>query len=100
MPSSDPTVERNKIGGEPNWVLEDEAPGCYAGSVPMVFLMQLLPDLEFETPQMEEGLDGSPEPAEEGMYELFIGNAVDLFGAVDRQPLVYAVPRSTEARRR
>ena len=76
--SDDPTVPGSKIGGVPNWLLGDETPGTYAGSVPMAFLMQLQVGFRFETVkgaprQIELGLDGKPRQANRQHYELFIG---------------------------
>jgi hypothetical protein len=94
-PSDDPTVDGHKIGGAPNWALEDEAPGT--SRTPMVFLLQLQQGYEFETVegaprQMELDLDGKPKPAARAHYHLFLGNALYLFGTGDLQePLVYAV---------
>jgi hypothetical protein len=96
-PSDDPTVDGHKIGGAPNWALEDEAPGTYASRTPMVFLLQLQQGYEFETVegaprQMELDLDGKPKPAARAHYHLFLGNALYLFGTGDlHEPLVYAV---------
>jgi hypothetical protein len=86
-----------KLGGTPDWLQDDEAPATYAGRTPMVFLMQIERGFEFPLvpgapPQMELALDGTPEPAERPYYQLFIGNAIYLFGTQDRsQPLVYAI---------
>jgi hypothetical protein len=85
-----------KIGGAPNWVLEDEAPGTYDASVPMVFLMELESNVQFSIvdgapPQMELDLLGNPSPSPLGYYQLFLGNALYLFGTSDGDPLVYAI---------
>ncbi len=95
--SGDPSAAGNKIGGVPNWLLEDETPSTYACKVPMSFLLQLEPGLRFETVegaprQIELGLDGKPGPASRLHYELFIGNALYLFGTNDPElRLVYAI---------
>lgn len=87
----------SKVGGEPTWLLEDEAPSNYAGRVPMGFLLQLEPGLAFETVpgapvQMTLGLDGRATLADRSSYELFLGNALYLFGTDDASlRLVYAV---------
>lgn len=87
----------SKVGGSPAWLLGDESPGAWAGRIPMVFLLQLEPGLQFETlasapPQMGLALDGTPEPAGRRHYELFLGNAVYLFGTNDPEMrLVYAI---------
>lgn len=95
--SDDPAVPRSKIGGIPNWLLEDETPGSYAGRVPMFFLMQLQAGFRFETVegaprQIELGLDGKPRPSSRPHYELFNGNAIYFFGTYDSDiRLIYAV---------
>lgn len=93
--SSPPNAHEHKIGGEPNWLLDDEAPATYRHTVPMVFLMQLLEGVTFEKlpeapPQMTLGLTGDPEPSVNSYYELFLGNNVYFFGTQDEnEPLVY-----------
>ena len=88
-------ARRHKIGGEPNWLLDDEAPASYRQKVPMVFLMQLLEGFAFEKlpeapPQMILGLTGEPEPSDHPYYELFLGNNVYFFGTRGgNEPLVY-----------
>lgn len=95
--SDDPAAPGNKIGGVPNWLLEDETPSTYAGKVPMSFLLQLEPGLRFETVesaprQIELGLDAKPRPSSRLHYELFIGNALYLFGTDDPElRLIYAI---------
>jgi len=94
--AEDPTTPGNKIGGEPNWLLENEAPGSYAGSYSPVFLLQLEQGLEFETVegaprQIELGLDGKPKPTRRSTYELFLANALYLFGFEADHPFVYAI---------
>lgn len=85
-----------QVGGSPHWISDDETPGSVASSSP-VFLLQLSPDVEFETVagaprQMEIGLDGTPEESPDEFYRLFIGNATYLFGPSKRtQDGVYAV---------
>ena len=92
-----------KIGGQPTWELEDETPAVYAGSVQFAFLLQVPVDFHFETvhgapPQVR--LDPTPttpngEQLTENYYELFVANALYLFGTTgttDR--LVYAVVQS------
>ena len=95
--ATDAKSEDNKIGGSPNWVLEDEAPESYCSKAPMFFLLQILPGFRFPItaeapPQIELGLDGSPQASPLQDHQLFIGNALFLFGTGDRQkPLVYAI---------
>jgi hypothetical protein len=88
-----------KLGGPPNWVLEDESPATYAGTSRLLFLLQLAPDLHFETvssarPQIELDLTGQPVTSPLGYYQLFLGNALYLFGTDGCEPLVYAITQS------
>jgi hypothetical protein len=95
--TADMTVDDNKMGGAPTWLLGDESPKTYAGRLPMFFLLQLQAELQFEIDkhaprQVELALDGSPEPSPFNYYELFIGNKIFLFGTRDRaDALVYAI---------
>lgn len=90
-------LPQNKIGGTPNWLLEDESPGTYASKTKMTFLLQLIPDCRFELlpgspPQMELSLQGVPKPSRLPYYQLFLGNAVYFFGTEDpRLGFVYAI---------
>jgi hypothetical protein len=96
-PSSDSNIAGDKIGGNPNWLSEDESPKTYAGRTPMFFLLQLQNEYRFHLlegapPQIELALDRTPQPSPLNYYQLFIGNALFLFGTADRQnPLVYAI---------
>jgi hypothetical protein len=96
-PSQDPPASANYVGDTPTWVLGDESPGRYAGKTAMVFLLQLRQGLEFQTlqsapPQVVLGLSGEPEASTESYYQLFLGNALYVFGTVGlAKPLVYAV---------
>jgi hypothetical protein len=77
------------LGGEPEWVLADEAPGSFDSASPPTFLLQVSSGFQFATVpgsprQVELGLDGTPEPSPYGHYQLFIGNMTYLFGA--KQP--------------
>ncbi|MFS0724816.1 hypothetical protein [Paenibacillus sp. 1P07SE] len=89
----------SKAGGDPDWLLDDESPRSYAKSVVMVFLMQLEEGLTFEKlpaapPQIILGLTGEPEPSPDPYYQLFLGNALYLFGTKRGEgvePLVYAL---------
>jgi hypothetical protein len=86
-----------KIGGVPNWLLEAESPKSYAGRTSMFFLLQLGRRHEFEIladapQQITLGLDRKPKPSNLGYYELFIGNAIYLFGTKSQnEHLVYAI---------
>lgn len=96
-PSANLNAKANKIGGIPNWILQPEAPSTYAGRMPMIFLLQILPALRFELvpgapPQTVLALDRSQTAFPGGFYRLFIGNAIYLFGTEDiKEPLVYAI---------
>jgi hypothetical protein len=89
--------EDNKVGGVPNWLLEDESPGSYAGKAPMGFLLQILEGFQFEMksgalPQMELALDGTPRRSSLPYYLLFNGNRIFLFGTeLPGEPMVYAI---------
>jgi hypothetical protein len=92
-----PDLHENKIGGNPTWLLDDEAPTSYGGKTSMFFLLQLLQGFQFEIiqnapPQIELSLDGSPQASPLPYYQLFLGNALFLFGTEDvKRPLVYAI---------
>jgi hypothetical protein len=93
----DPRAGGNKVGGMPNWILEDEAPRSYAAKYEMYFIMQLeagslFDILESAPSQMEIGLRGSPEPSPSRSYQLFNGNQIFMFGVRDhKNPLVYVL---------
>lgn len=85
-----------KIGGVPNWVLDDESPATYNSTTPMVFLLELMPGIQFTKvegalPQTELDIFGSPSPSPLEYYQLFLGNAIYLFGTSVGDSLVYAV---------
>ncbi|WP_312476295.1 hypothetical protein [Neobacillus sp.] len=94
-PVSETAISENKIGGHPNWLLEDETPSSYNSTVPMFFLMQLMEDFTFDIvldapPQIVISLRGKPEPSKHRYYELFIANQLYFFGTNNRsEPLVY-----------
>jgi len=85
-----------KIGGSPNWVLEDDSPRTYGSTTPMVFLLELSPGIEFgkvkgALAQTEIDIFGDPSPSPLEYYQLFLGNATFLFGTSSGVPLVYAI---------
>ncbi|MFK9094438.1 hypothetical protein [Bacillus salipaludis] len=94
-PVSENAISENKIGGQPNWLLEDESPASYNSTVPMFFLMQLMEDFTFDIvpdahPQIIISLRGNPEPSKHRYYELFLANQLYFFGTNNRsEPLVY-----------
>lgn len=96
-PSPNPSIGDNKIGGKPNWLLEDESPSRYAGTVPMFFLLQLRSECKFQLlegapSQIELALDRTPQPSSLDYYQLFIGNALFLFGTdAPQKRFVYAI---------
>lgn len=90
----DKELFNNKIGGSPNWVADDETPGSCDKTEPMIFLMQLLEDFNFEKlpdapSQIKLSLTKKQEPSNNDYYELFLGNNIYFFGtaSVD-SPLV------------
>jgi hypothetical protein len=93
-PSKD-TIGR--LGGRPDWLLEDESPATYEGRSSMTFLLQLTDGIQFvfvpgAPGQVELGLDGRPQQSPYRFYQLFNGNALFLFGtAQPDKPLVYAI---------
>lgn len=97
VPVDRPDMLGDKVGGQPNWILEDESPSTYAGKHKMCFLMQLMAETKFEIyeyapAQMELGLTGKPQPSPSRYYQLFNGNAVFMFGVCGHAiPLVYAL---------
>lgn len=84
-----------QVGGTPRWVMGDESPQSVAGGA-ATFLFQLFPGVEFEVtssapPQVELGLDGTPEPSPDRVYRLFLSNALYLWGGKDPAGGVYAL---------
>jgi len=85
-----------KLGGEPNWLLEDESPSTYGENVQLVFLLEIVPNFPFKiirnaSPQMELDIMGEPSPSPLDYYQLFIGNALYLFGTSSGNKAVYAI---------
>lgn len=93
--SSRANARETKIGGQPGWLLDDEAPATYNHTTPMSFLMQLQEDFTFDKlpdapPQITLGLTQEPEASNDPYYELFLGNNLYFFGTKDsEEPLVY-----------
>jgi hypothetical protein len=93
----DPNFKGTKIGGCPNWLLDDETPATYDTTCRMVFLMQLEQGMKFKLKagaphQIELSLNRKPVSSPFDYYQLFLGNALFLFGT--EQPengLVYAI---------
>jgi hypothetical protein len=100
IPSESIDVDSNKIGGAPNWILDDETPGNYGGAVRMFFLLQLLENFKFEVlqhapRQVVIGLDGVQRCSNNLHYELFVGNKLFFFGTESRDIVqVYVLPQS------
>jgi hypothetical protein len=95
LPADDDSYD-NKVGGNPNWILEDESPAKLENGTPMVFIMQLLEGLTFETlptaqPQAKLNLNGDVHYPNSDYYELFIANQVYVFGTVSDEPEVYVL---------
>jgi hypothetical protein len=86
-----PETPANKIGGQPNWLMGDETPASCDGQ-PMAFLMQLQHDQRYPllpgTPPQAEWIQLARQP--KNYYELFIGNALYLFGTLPPK-YVYAI---------
>lgn len=86
-PTSNPRTPGNKIGGEPNWILDDESPLRYRSVVPMVLLLQTKRRIRFDI------VEGAPQQVEihffdlalppKPYYSLFVGNALYFFGTQD-----------------
>ena len=95
-PSKSELINKNKIGGVPNWLLEDESPATY-GSREMFFLLQLkqgfrFPLLPNAPKQVRIGFSGKPEASPHDYYQLFISNNLYLFGTNGREnPNVYVL---------
>jgi hypothetical protein len=85
-------AKANKVGGTPVWFEKDETPGNCGGK-PLVFLLQLLPGWKFErlpdAPPQAVAFDFGQPP--ELHYDLFVGNALYLFGTTAGERKVYAV---------
>lgn len=93
MVTDDSSAVLSKVGGEPAWLLEDEAPGLYADSIPMLFLFQLQEGLLFDTiPSAPPQASPYTWPGEipNPYYSLFNSNELYAFGTDNRSnPLVY-----------
>jgi hypothetical protein len=82
------TVSKSFIGGNPEWVQEDEAPGEYGFGGSFEFLMQIADGTEFNLlehapGQVTLGLDRKPKRSARRSYRLFLGNRTFFFGAVN-----------------
>jgi hypothetical protein len=96
MKREDETGNFGKLGGSPDWLLEDESPKTYSGKIPMKFLVEIAPNVVFRRtvhsePQVELDLLGNPSPSPLDCYQLFLGNALYLFGTDGGRPEVYAL---------
>jgi hypothetical protein len=92
-----------RAGGTPEWMLHDESPGLYMGRNPLRFLLQIDQDVVFpvldSTPgqvelDMLNSTPGALRRSEDRHYELFVGNAVYLFGTENPADGVYCVVQS------
>lgn len=77
----------HKLGGMPNWLIDDEAPSGY-NSTPMFFLMQMVEGYTFETVQGAPGqasisLTGEMDYLHDPFYRLFLSNQLYFFGTDD-----------------
>ena len=74
-----------RVGAEPQWLLDDETPGSYESFAEPVFLFQVPGGMAFPRrpgapPQKTLDLRGHVVDSELPHYELFLGNAIYLFG--------------------
>jgi hypothetical protein len=74
-----------RVGAEPEWLLDDEAPGSYESFRDPAFLFQVPRGTIFATrpgapPQKTLDLEGAVVDADRAHYELFLGNAAYFFG--------------------
>lgn len=85
-----------RLGGSPEWVLDDESPATCCGR-PMYFLLQVHSEFEFHIydaapRQVELSLDGEEVTSGKTHYKLFLGNELYLFGAKECQEIpIYAI---------
>lgn len=90
----DPKTRGDKIGGSPNWLLENETPKDYDGQE-TIFLLQVLEDRKFEfVPQAppQQILYSIPGTKPQTFYRLFNGNRLFFFGTIDIvNPKVYII---------
>jgi hypothetical protein len=91
------SLNKNKIGGEPNWIQTDESPRNYHGEIDFFFLMQLVEGYKFEIlkdaeGQFEYNIFGKAVESDKGYYELFLGNHIYFFATGARDdPKVYII---------
>lgn len=89
------------LGGSPVWLMEDEYPRSIGPGEEPIFLCQLFEGGRFELVpdaprQMELAIDGSPARSPDDCYDLFLGNALYLFGAPARTTdAIYALTQTT-----
>ena len=100
VPSSDPAEPRSKVGGEPAWILDDESPRTFDGTIDALFLLQLEEELRYDRlpaapPQMIPTLFDGVQPSHEPSYTLFAGNGLYFFGSATGRPLVYVLPQGS-----
>jgi len=85
-----PTHDTTKLGGIANWLLGDESPKSYNNRIEMFFLLQILPEFQFEI--IDDAPRGLPKSSSLKYYRLFNGNKIFLFGTRDKSELlVYAI---------
>ncbi len=99
----DDAVAFGRIGAAPWWLLGDEAPASFEGrSDAIAFLFQSVEDYEFATvpgaPRQRalayNGIPGATEDSSTPEYDLFVANALYLFGIEAAERLIYVVPQS------
>jgi len=87
----------SKVGGEPSWIRFDNTSATYAGSVPMHFLLQVVPNFTFDTvldapPQVFTGSIDYGRQTLDWDYELFLNSSLYFFGTSEpNQNIVYLV---------
>lgn len=85
------------VGGAPRWILGDETPGAYSGTLELYFLMQLKSEFTFpihvDAPQQVKVTYAGGVWPDEAFYSLFLQNEVYFFGTDPSQsePLVYCI---------
>lgn len=95
VPITEEGYRGSKVGGAPDWLLDDETPRSYAETQELVFIMQLKEGTTFQVAdlapgQMELDLRGRPSIRSDRIYTLFNSNEIFVFGVNDRNhPGVY-----------
>lgn len=90
-------TRKHKLGGEPDWLLEDESPSEYHGNE-MFFLLQIPEEYKFEILPNARGqikysyFKNTFIESDKPHYDLFLGNNLYFFGSRDKSnPEVYII---------